>query len=156
MTPQHRIDAFAARLIRKGLVLPDDLVGCSPREITELEQRFGVCFPESYRCFLIRMGHRAGKLFDWDHVDVYYRDIDRLNRIERDCVLPEKAFIIMDRMEEQFQFIVCDSPDDSPVYWWGESEEKIRKVYDGIVEWLDDWYSGAAEALDDGYLSHQV
>ena len=33
---------------------------------------FGLDLPGTYRQFLARMGHSAGKLFAYDHVDCYY------------------------------------------------------------------------------------
>ncbi|MFC2145831.1 SMI1/KNR4 family protein [Acidobacteriota bacterium] len=135
--PQYRVKAFADKIIQEGLYC----VGSSPQEIAELEQRFDVHFPESYRCFLARMGRSAGNLFDRNNVDVYYSELDRLNRLDREVGLPENSFVITDPMEEPFQYIICDSPDDSPVYQLSKSGKKSRQVFAGVVEWVEYWYS---------------
>lgn len=61
-----RFDAFVVRLINSGVASPTDLVGCSDEEIDQLERKYEIRLPTSYRLFLQVMGRsrsNSGRMF---------------------------------------------------------------------------------------------
>ena len=67
-------DNFVARLISSGVAATRaELVGCSDDKIEQLQRKYALSLPMSYRLFLRTMGHRNGRLFTHDHVTVSYR-----------------------------------------------------------------------------------
>src|SRR4051812_15407592 len=124
-------DEFVKRLVDSGVARLDELQGRSPDEVAVFERDYDLDLPETYRKFLARMGHSAGKLFAWDHVDAYYLAVLSMLydlRIPRDetaespdeetylrtVTLPDKALVILGRLDEQFHFILCEGGEDSP------------------------------------------
>ena len=162
-------DDFIALLSSSGVARPDGLQGCTPEEIAVLERDFGLDLPGTYRQFLARMGLSAGKLFEWDHVMSYYpavlsmlRDL-RTPRDEpvdspdeetylREVTLPDKALVIVSRLDEQFHFIICEGGEDAPVFYFSEEGEPPEQIYGSVLDWLEDWQRGAEDAIRSGYF----
>jgi hypothetical protein len=98
-----------------------DLVGVSPREIRQLEQRFGLEFPAAYQQFLLTCGRSAGYLSTW--MAIYFDDLleirEEFERITAehfpDITLPPEALLIA-HWDCRFDWIICDGSDDPPVY----------------------------------------
>jgi hypothetical protein len=166
------IDDFVMRLVDSGVARPAELKGCTPDEVAIFETDFGLRLPRTYRRFLERMGHSAGKLFAWDHVDAYYPavlsmlDDLRAPRDEpvdspdehtylRTVTLPEKALVILGRLDEQFHYIVCDGGEDAPVFHFSEEGNPPEQVYGSVLDWLEVWRLGAEEAIRGGYFERK-
>jgi hypothetical protein len=165
-------DDFVALLVSSGVARPDEFQGCTAEELTVFERDFGLNLPAIYRQFLARMGHSAGKLFAHDHVLAYYPAVRsmlndlRIPREEpvesldeetylRTVTLPDNALIIAGRLDEQFHFIVCQGGEDAPVFYFSEEGEPREQIYDSILDWLEDWRSGAEEAIREGYFERE-
>jgi hypothetical protein len=147
----ERMREFVARLQASRVASTQTLVGCSPDEITRLEQKYAVRLPDSYALFLRLMGHRAGNLVGRAEFDLYYPDVLRLTEEERafwaevraedpgEAVveLPADALIVCGRYGEQFQFIECSRPDDSPVFYFNHWEPGFRRVEGSVFGFLE-------------------
>ncbi len=166
------VEQFVTRMIATKVASPDEIRGCSPEELAVFERDYDLRLPESYRAFLARAGHSAGKLFAWDHVDAYYpavmsmlddsrRALDEPSEVDdedeesvlRTVSLPDKALVILGRLDEQFHFIVCEGGDDTPVFYFSEEGEPPKRSYDSVLDWLEDWRSGAEEAIRNGHFA---
>jgi hypothetical protein len=120
-----------ARLHSRGVAAPDELEGCTPTELLELERRLDVQLPATYRAFLARMGHGSGRLFTHDHVETSYDDVvgwtEQL-RAHPKLQLGKEAVVILARLGEQFEFINCSGETD-PIVWYvadGEPREVLK------------------------------
>ena len=128
--------------------------------------------PGTYRQFLARMGHSAGKLFAYDHVNCYYPAVteyaSRLTNPRdkpvnspdeetylREVTLPDRALVIVGRLDEQFHFIVCEGGEDAPVFYFSEEGEPPEQIYASVLDWLEDWRHGAEEAISSGYFERK-
>lgn len=151
MSVAERMREFVARLEASRVASPRTRVGCSPDEIARLERKYAVRLPGSYALFLRLMGHRAGNLVGREEFDLYYPDVLRMTEEERafwnevraeapdEAVveLPPGALIICGRYGEQFQFIECSRPDDSPVFSFNHWEPGFRQVQDSVFGFLE-------------------
>jgi len=54
-----KTDEVVNLLVRTKIAQPQEIVGCTEEEISELEQRVGLTLPTAYRDFLRTMGHRG-------------------------------------------------------------------------------------------------
>ena len=153
--------AFVAELRRDAVA--NELRGCSPEEVLELERVHGCRIPRAYRLYLRTMGHAAGRLFTHDHYAVTYEHVLHLGEQLRDGLaevgalnapefrLPTNALVIVGRLGEQFEYIVCDDPEDSPVFYVSTYDRVATRAYTSVLAWLQDMRSEAVEAIRDGY-----
>ena len=146
----------------RSVVRDADLEGCSETEIAELERCCGVRLPVVYRRYLRLMGRASGRLFSHDHVDVTYEDVlginerktQRMDAAEPDerGPLPSDAFIISERLGEQWEFIRCDGTEDPVVWWFAEWEDAVKQSHGSVLAWLTVWCEAAEEAIASGYF----
>ncbi len=127
-----------------------DMTGCSPVELAKLERVCGFSLPRAYRLYLGTMGHSSDRLFTHDHYAVTFEHLIGLGDQLRDAmtepgapgapafVLPPKALVILGRLGEQFLFIVCDHPNDSPVFYVNSWDRVAKEAYPSILSWLRD------------------
>jgi len=153
--------AFVAQLRQDAVA--NELRGCSPEEVLEIEQVYGCRIPRAYRLYLETMGHAAGRLFTHDHLAVTYEHVLRLGEqlrdgMSEDCApgapqfcLPANALVIVGRLGEQFEYVVCDQPEDSPVFYVNTWDRVAKRVYPCVLDWLRDLHSEAVEAIRSGY-----
>ena len=163
----ERLDSEFAKFVEE---LRHDAVartvqGCSPAEIDHLQQVCGVQLPRVYRLYLLTMGHAADRLFTHDHLAVSYEYVLRLGDQLRKAMiepaapgapafdLPPNSLVIFGRLSEQFLFIVCNRPDDSPVFHVDSWDRVSKQAYPSILDWLRDMRNEAVEAIRDGYYS---
>jgi hypothetical protein len=109
------------------------------------------------------MGHAAGRLFTHDHYAVTYEHVLQLGEQLRDGLteagaanapefhLPANALVIVGRLGEQFEYIVCDDPEDSPVFYVSTYDRVATRAYASVLAWLRDMHVEAVEAIRDGY-----
>jgi hypothetical protein len=160
-------DVLLRRIQRSGVASAAELVGCTPRQITRLESRYGIKLPATYRRFLSVMGRKSGRLFGHDWLEVQYDSILRLTaqvpQIVRDWAevspewasfaLPKKALVILYRdMSGDFHFIRCDRPDDSGVWHFSVDVPRPYQFRRSVVGWLRGWCEEAEQAIADGYV----
>jgi hypothetical protein len=157
-------DGFVERLQADGVATFAELFGCSDAEIEDLERKYRLRLPDSYRSYLQSMGRGSGKLFATDHVAVFYRDALALTAdLPRDWIadgtppppsfqLPVDALIIGARLGEQFEFIRCTDERDSPVWYFNSWAWQIRESHPSVIAWLDAWRDEAVRAIASGYF----
>jgi len=164
-------DRLLDRMAKSKVAGKTDLLGCNSREINELEQRYGIELPLSYRRYLELMGHRSGRLFTSDHMAVFYSyvlemtDEVRTRRISpgkelyagdtrapESFKLPPDAILIAGRLDAAWQFIRCTDGDDSPVWYFDENEWLIKQSDASVLDWLNCWCGIAEEAIKSGYF----
>jgi hypothetical protein len=154
--------AFVQQLRSDGVLT--DPRGCSSEEVRHLESIHACKLPRAYRMYLETMGHSAGKLFSHDHLAVTYEHLVELRSqldeaMAEDCKpgapafrLPEHAFVIAGRLGEQFEYIVCDRPDESPVYYVSTWERVPKLSHPTILAWLECWHTQSVDAIRSGYF----
>jgi len=111
---------------------PQDIVGCTEAEISELEQRVGLTLPTAYRDFLLVMGHRTGTFMVG--TDFFYNDLDGLRdalveslaRMRVDFQVPLDAFVFSSHQGYIFHFFRTSEGDDPPVYGYSEADPRVR------------------------------
>lgn len=161
-SPIDRLRIFRQYLHATGVAAPSDLVGCVPHEIAELESQYGVRLPATYRWYLETMGHKSGRLFRYDNLAVYFSDVLTMTASHRqmviECpeepivVLPEDGLIIAGRLGEQFHFIRCNNPDDSPVWYFNEWDNRILDCKSSVIYWLYTHCDQVQAAIEKGYF----
>jgi hypothetical protein len=171
------VEDVIRRIVESGVARADELRGCSDEELAVFKRNYQLDLPETYRQYLARLGRSAGKLFAWDHVDADYPavlnmlddqargpeasdedddDSDYEGSLLSGVALPDKALVILGRLDEQFHFIICDRADDSPVYYFSEEGELPEPIYGSVVDWLEDWRKGAEDAIRSGYFKNTL
>jgi len=165
-TASTSIAMLIQRMEASRIASPRDLAGCSDEEIEQLERRYSVRLPRSYRSFLQAMGHRSGRLFRYDHWTVTYQDVLRLTEKERegarqagadaarrlDAILGTDGLIILGRLGEQFLFVHCDEGDDPVVHYFENYKWATKTAHLSVMEWLDSICDECAEAVESGYF----
>jgi SMI1-KNR4 cell-wall len=154
-------DDLLARMVKSSVATSDDLKGCTPKEITAIEKRYGLVLPTSYRRYLELMGHRSGKLFTSDHMAVFYSHVIELTdefatcpytRAPASFELPPDAFLIAARLGAAWQFIRCSNIDDSSVWYFDENDWIIKEAQHSVLDWLNTWCGIAQDAIAIGYF----
>jgi hypothetical protein len=146
-----------------------ELVGCSENEIAILESRYGLCLPQSYRWYLGIMGHQSGRLFKCDHMALSYPFVLDLTARQRQTwaertaeggsgpppsfQLPSDSLLIASRLGDQFEFIRCNDPDDSPVWYFNNWDWQTQEAHPTILAWLESWCEECEEAITDCYFN---
>jgi hypothetical protein len=138
-------EELQAKIVEAGVAKPEELYGCSPEEIHDLQVRTGVVLPKAYRGFLEVMGRGAGAFFQG--TDIYYQSLP----ISRDEVqemmdedegasgfkLPDNAFVFASHQGYSFLFLVAEEGvDDPPVWVYEEGEGEPREVADSFTKWF--------------------
>lgn len=131
------------KIISSNIASPDEIKGCTEKEIKELEHFLSVQLPLAYKIFLKAMGHGAGRLMR--DADVFYGALKGLTKEaseiltdEKMSPLPEKSFVFGMRNGEQFLFFVCDGEDDPEIFYFMEGNESFEKKYNSFWGFLGD------------------
>jgi SMI1 / KNR4 family (SUKH-1) len=160
------LDQLLQRMEATGIATREDLQGCSAEEIQQLEHRYSVKLPRSYRLFLETMGHQSGRLFRYDHFAVTYESVLTLNEEERNDakraggdapnrlreILDEDGLIILGRLGEQFLFIRCAQGDASAVHYYNNASWETRQAYSSVLEWINEVCDECIGAVKTGYF----
>ncbi len=105
--------------------------GCTIEEISDLEQRLGVRFPESYRTFLRVLGRGADDFMISDHWRFQISNVPDLARngeYAEFCDLPDNSFVFAERNGYFWVFFIADgSSDDPPVFGFDDGEDLTYK-----------------------------
>lgn len=161
---EARFARLLDRMHRSGVAGPQDLAGCTPFEIAAVEDRYAVRLPQTYRRYLEVMGHTSGRLFRCDHAAVSYPHLLAMTADLRTgwaesevgttpgFELPADALVILGRLSEQFEFIRCSDPDDSPVWYFNTWDWTTRQTEPSVLAWLESWRSEAEAAIAGGYF----
>jgi hypothetical protein len=150
MLASESMAELVKELLDKRTATATSIRGCSDAEIAELEYKYGVRVPDTYREFLRRLGHRAGRLVT-SEFNIYYPDVMQMTAMYREyCAeaahwpqdetrpieLPSGQLIISNRYGEQFLAIECSGQEDSPVYYFNEWQDQVKTQYFGVMEYL--------------------
>lgn len=163
-----RFQRLLQRIERSRVASLSDLVGCSEQEVAALEARYGLRLPQTYELYLRVMGHKSGRLFTHDHMDVFYSNALEMTAEHRQMwaewqaergddpppsfTLPTDALIIGSRLREQFEFIRCSGQEDSPVWYFNEWDWRTQLEYPSVLAWLESWCVEAESAIASGYF----
>ena len=114
---------------------------CTEDEIEELESRFGVRLPESYKKFLRLMGWGPRRFLESDHWDAFYPELLGMGRgeeYEEVCEdLPEDYFVFASRLSYHLFFVADGRSEDPPVYSFGDGAAgSYKKVYDSFWDFI--------------------
>jgi hypothetical protein len=137
------IDSILDPLVQRGLVNRSDFVGCSDAEIEEIAVGWPSSLPASYIAALRRFG--KGASFLWRGTDFHYPEVleiresaeELLDWIEADFRLEKNDYIFLDHQGYQFLYFKLGTGDDPEVYYFIETEELPKKVYDSFTAWLE-------------------
>lgn len=153
-------EALKNRLIGSGIARPEDILGCAPEEIAQLEARFGP-LPDSYKAILMAIGKGAGRLVD-DHAHwIYFDQIPRINRRARDVLdeyaeddidpdVPEEAVFISAEYGEARTYLLARGGADSAVWALDYATGRGRKVHDSVWDWIEGFVTNAETAIAEG------
>ncbi len=119
------------------------LVGCSDKEILDIEKYFGDNLPKEYENFMRIAGKKAGELFVGS--DVFYPNVLNTKRGTKDLLEENNLVgIIPDNVSPFFMhqgYIInffLDNSDDPKVYEFMEGDAKPKLLYDRFSEFLND------------------
>ncbi len=154
-----RFTQFLTRLNTSHVAFEKELIGCSEAEIAALESKYQCQLPRSYRDYLAAMGHQSGRLFTFDHLAVFYSYVltmtdEVFNEIDvpNNFNFPKNALLISGRLGTQFEFIICNAKNDSPVYYFNTWDWTIKQSQPSIYSWLEAWCDEAERAIANGYF----
>ena len=137
---EARANALRNQIIQFQIAKPEELIGCSDKEIEALEKACGLILPYSYKVFLKNFGHSFGGVAD--DVEFLYQDVFPLTKIAREIlqyekspVLPQSAFVFTMRYEEQFFFFeVEEGIENPPIFYYMEGDKSFSKKYGSIFD----------------------
>jgi hypothetical protein len=161
MTEMFSIDNLINKLIELDIAKPDEILGCTPEEILELQQHQGIAFlPELYREFLEKMGKGAGLFLQ--HLECFYpellhlkdevktellhlKDEVKTELLQPDLTtfkLPDDAFVYMTNQGYEFFYFLTHNQDDDPtIYHYIEGNGSTLNVQP-FIQWdhLSDYF----------------
>lgn len=157
------------RLADTRIARPDKLVGCSHKELAFLEARYSLRLPEFYRWYLLTMGKGSGLLLCCDHYAASYDEVLENTSYWRTFVaeceqndgegddtklfhLQDNCFVINNRLGEQFEYIQCDDPHDSPVSCFNMWEPSSNQHKTSIYYWLLTLMDQCEATIKSGYF----
>ena len=121
------IAVVISTLISSRLAATEEIRGCSPEEIREVETVCGVQLPRIYRDFLMMAGKGAGAFLAGS--DAFYPDLLHIRRYAEQLLredsssfhLSEDAFVYLMHQGYQFMFFhTSDSEVDPPIFHYIE------------------------------------
>ncbi|NOV02956.1 SMI1/KNR4 family protein [Paenibacillus planticolens] len=119
--------------------------GCSEAEIKILEQEMGIKLPETYRQYLLAVGHYSGRLFQGTDTnfsqikELQSETVELLRENNNPVVLPDSTFVFSMHQGYEIRFFKLNEGDNPPVMEWYEGSTKgIIKLYDSFEEFLSD------------------
>lgn len=119
--------------------------GCNETEISLLEQEMGIRLPESYRQYLLAVGHHSGRLFQGTDMNFsQLRELqDEAKELLREnhnpVMLSERTFVFSMHQGYEIRFFNLNEGDNPPIMEWHEGSTKgIIKLYNSFEEFLFD------------------
>lgn len=161
MTKQYRplINSLIHKMLEKNVATSNNIIGCNIEEILELERKFKINLPLAYKEILLKMGKKAGILFN--DGNFFYKDLFSLKDDAQELlifdnssfVLPENIFVFALLQSEKFWYFICN--DDNPqIFSYTENQiNHINKdfpilsfedIFD-FVEWAINFYTPSSK-----------
>jgi SMI1 / KNR4 family (SUKH-1) len=164
------INQIVQKMIEQGLATERELLGCSVTEIENLEAKYEIKLPESYKKFLMKMGKNSGRLVDPNEFAIDYNSVMKMTEERRqqidDCKLelklelesasaldkakleleeiieiPDKTLLVLCRLPScEFYLIEANGGDDSPVFYY--DDEGIVKEFESFWDILKMFITG--------------
>jgi hypothetical protein len=133
---------FAQLLVETGLATPDQIRGCMEDEVLEIEEKFGVELPRSYRDFLLVMGKGAGSLFVG--TDFFYPRLlevregadELLLETKSSFQIPDNSFVFSLHQGYVFDEYFLLTSDDPPVFLFMELDTNATLLVESFTEFL--------------------
>jgi len=130
-----KTDEVVNLLVRTKIAQPQEIVGYTEEEISELEQRVGLTLPTAYRDFLRTMGHRGGSFMVG--TDFFYDDlpglrdalIESFTQMRVDFHMPSDVLVFSSHQGYIFHFFRTTEGDDPPVYGYSEADPTVRQKW---------------------------
>jgi SMI1 / KNR4 family (SUKH-1) len=154
------IDLIVQKMIEEKIVIESELVGCSEDEIKQLEIKYKIQLPQSYKEFLRIMGKNASRLVDRHEFAIEYDSVMAMTAAHRQLIdrckleleqlglgeeileLPHNALLILCRLPtHEYYLIEANGGEDSPVFYYGDDDE-IVKEFDSFGDVLDMFVKG--------------
>ncbi len=134
------LSALIKKLIDLGAAETSEIVGCTEKEIQQIESGIGAKLPLAYHEFLSRMGHSAGRLFVgtdifFEHLPNLASGANRLLARDGKLFLPDRAFVFGMHQGYQFTFFILDGTEKPIVNGYMEKSGFYR-VADSFSEFL--------------------
>ncbi|MBS1956805.1 MAG: glycerate kinase [Cyanobacteria bacterium SZAS-4] len=137
------MQALLDDLIANGYAAEDErpMMACSEEDISELEQRFQVKLPRTYKEFLSTMGRGCGD-FLTDSSWMYPLELalngakSLISEFETTFELLPTDFVFLYRDNFTLWFDTTDGGDDPPVFIFIESDPKPEKFFNSFSNWL--------------------
>jgi len=131
---------LAQDLVDAGFAKSHPLSPCSEQDITELEQRFAVVLPESYRNFLRVMGRNGGDFLNdgiWEYpLEMVPEGANSLlTENEATFQLLPADFVYLCR-DNFFLFFDTNAGDDPAVYIFKDGAREPQRFFESFSEWL--------------------
>lgn len=129
------------RLIRAELCPPDEIRGCTQKQLRQIEKCAAAPLPADYLETLSLIGCAAGHFMS--DLDFFYPAMLSLTERTRELIaesisLPEDAFVFADRYGEQILFFRLAEKRKGAVYKWSDEEpEPFLKVFNSFREFLE-------------------
>ena len=164
------IDTLIKEMIEKNIVNKCELLGCSEDEIKNIEIKYNIQLPQSYKEFLRKMGKNSSKLVDSNEYAIEYKSVIDMTeeyrqqtnqyKLERELELktvsesdrliieaeevlelPENALLILCRLPSyDFYLIKANGGEDSQVFYC--DGEQISKEFNSFWDVLKMFIKG--------------
>ncbi len=142
------MDALVEIIIESGMGTMEDLAGFSEEDIAELEKKYNVRLPLTYKEFLDSIGYSGTSVFS--SVIMVYPSLDEFRDSAYEMVeedeykLPSSSFVFL-LDDNYFLFFDTESGDDPPVYKYSTGSKAPELFYDSFSEWLTRYVKAEAE-----------
>ena len=136
------IDKIIFMLTSAGLLISDELKGCSITDIDQIELKYNKKLPNAYKCFMQRAGKNCGRFLSG--TDILFPDILQLReqalRLLKECKanisLSSEDFVFAMHQGYQFLFFKLNESDDPPIFLYVEGNLEFEMVANSFSEWL--------------------
>ncbi|ROU08307.1 SMI1/KNR4 family protein [Lysobacter enzymogenes] len=134
---------FKEDLLQTGLVVEQEIEGCSQEEVDALAKSIGRPLPKAYVEFLLAMGRKAGDFMAgtdtfWRHLSWLQKTAERLVAERSAAPLPESAFVFYMHQGYEFGYFLLDEGDDPPVYQFVTMKARSERVTDSLTGYFNE------------------
>lgn len=142
------MDAIVEIIIESGMGKMEDLAGFPEEDIAELEKKYNVRLPLTYREFLGSIGYSGTSVFS--SVVLVYPSLDEFKDLAYKMVeknaytLPSSSFVFL-LDDNYFLFFDTKSGDNPPVYKYSKGSKAPELFYNSFSEWLTRYVKAEAE-----------
>lgn len=139
---KHRVLIVFDDLIKRGLLLPEELHGCNELEIRELEAHFQFRLPLAYREFMKLAGKGAGSFFKG--TDIFFPRVlglqseamGLLAELGKSTILGTCAKVFCMHQGYEINYFLSEE-EDPPIFQFFEGQESPTKAWNTFSQFLD-------------------